>query len=124
MLDLQKKNQDLSKQLDEFKAMQAKHTKSQLLSAVRAVNSINFIAEKVDLPPDSIKNISFELKNEIANLYMVLGTDHGGKANISVALSDNLIQDKGLNAGSIVRELAKQIQGGGGGQAFFCFRRR
>ncbi|MCE9538476.1 MAG: alanine--tRNA ligase, partial [Bacteroidetes bacterium] len=81
----------------------------------------NFIAEKIDLDSaDAIKDLSFELRNQIDNLFMVLGAEVKGKQSLSVIISDNLVKDKNLNAGTIVREIAKEIQGNGGGAAFYA----
>ena len=67
-----------------------------------------------------MKDLSFACKNEVDNLLMVLGAENNGKANLSVAISEDLTQRKGFNAGQIIREIAKEIKGGGGGQAFFA----
>ena len=64
--------------------------------------------------------MAFQIKGEIDNLYMILGTEISGKANIAVMISDNLMKEKELNAGKIIREISKEIQGGGGGQANFA----
>jgi alanyl-tRNA synthetase len=54
------------------------------------------------------------------NLFLVLAAEIGGKPNITVMIAENLVKDKGLHAGNIVKELAKEVKGGGGGQPFFC----
>jgi alanyl-tRNA synthetase len=75
----------------------------------------------VDLPSaDAVKNLAFGLEKEVENLFMVLGTLIDAKPGITVAISEKLVAEKGLNAGQIVRELGKEIQGGGGGQAHFA----
>ena len=74
----------------------------------------------VDLEPEAMKDLSFACKSEVDNLLMVLGAENNGKASLSVAVSEGLTQQKGLNAGQIIREIAKEINGGGGGQAFFA----
>ncbi len=85
------------------------------------INGINFIAEKIDLDSaDAIKDLSFELRNQVDNLFMVLGAEVKGKPSLSLIISDNLVADKKLNAGTIIRELGKEIQGGGGGQPFYA----
>ena len=95
--------------------------KNELAKKVQNVNGINFIAEKVALPnAESVKNLAYQLKDIISDLFLVLAADFEGKPNITVMISENLVKDKGLNAGNIVRELAKEIQGGGGGQPFFA----
>ena len=69
---------------------------------------------------DALKKLSFELKNEVDSLFAVLACNVEGKPQISVVISENLVETKDLNAGKIIRDLAKNIQGGGGGQAFFA----
>ena len=69
---------------------------------------------------DAIKNISFELKNQIDNLFFLAGAEIDGKAHLSLIISETLIKDKNLNAKTIISELSKEIQGGGGGQPFYA----
>ena len=69
---------------------------------------------------DAVKNLAYQLKDIVSNLYLVLAADFDGKPNLTVMIAENLVKEKGLNAGTIVRELAKEIQGGGGGQPFFA----
>ena len=110
----------LTKQLEEANRKQAGNIKEELLGKVRAVKGVNLLTEKVSLDPKSIKDIAFQLKNQVDNLFMVLAAEKDGKATITVAVSENLVADKELHAGNIVRELAKEIGGGGGGQPFFA----
>jgi alanyl-tRNA synthetase len=117
---LLEENQKLSKQIELFYAEKAQAVKKELLNKIVKVGDINTIIQEVDLPADAIKNISFELKNQITNLYLVLVTANGGKPHLSIIISENLVADKGLNVISIIRNLAKEIQGGGGGQPFYA----
>jgi alanyl-tRNA synthetase len=68
----------------------------------------------------SIKDILFQLKGEVTNFFGVIGGDEGDKCTISIIAADSVIAEKGINAGNLVREVSKHIQGGGGGQAFFA----
>ena len=100
---------------------QAKIIKEKLLTKVEVRNGINVIAQKISLKDAAaIKDLAFQLKAQIENLYLVLGAEVNGKPNLIVALSDNLLKDKNLHAGNIVREAAKEMQGGGGGQPFYA----
>ena len=81
---------------------------------------MNCIIATVNLPAEAIKNISFELKNQIDNLYCLLASDADGKPMISLIIAENLVSEKSLNATTIIRELAKDIQGSGGGQPFYA----
>ena len=67
-----------------------------------------------------MKDLCFELGSESNNLFILFGTEQDGKALLSCYISKELVSDKGLNAGQVVRELGKHIQGGGGGQPFFA----
>jgi len=66
------------------------------------------------------KDICFQLKGEVPNLFMLLGAEINGKANLFLAMSDNLTKEKNWNASALIREFSKEIQGGGGGQAFYA----
>ena len=113
-------NQTLTKQLAKMTQSQAGNIKGDLLKKMENINGVNFIAAQVDLDAKAIKNLAFELKKEQDNLLLILGATNGDKAMITVAVSEILAQSKGLHAGNMVRELAQEIKGGGGGQAFFA----
>ncbi|HRG37964.1 MAG TPA: alanine--tRNA ligase [Bacteroidia bacterium] len=114
-------NSELQKQVAALHRDKAKDLKKELLGKKQHINGINFIAEKIELDSaDAIKNLSFELRDQVDNLFMVLGADVNGKPSLSVIISDSLVKDKKLNAGNIVREIAKEILGGGGGQPFYA----
>lgn len=118
--DLQAKNAELQKAIEAFQKEKAGAVKAALKSKVREVNGVAFLAEKVSIPAGDVKDVSFQLRGEVDNLFAVIGSDAGGKATLSCIISDNLVEERDLNAGKIIRELAKAIQGGGGGQAFFA----
>jgi alanyl-tRNA synthetase len=100
---------------------QAKVIKEELYAKVKVINGVNVIAQKIKLNDSAaIKDLAFQLKAEIKNLYLVLGAELNGKPNLTIALSDNLLKDKNLHAGNIVKEAAKEMQGGGGGQPFYA----
>ncbi|WP_299459676.1 alanine--tRNA ligase [uncultured Microscilla sp.] len=116
-----KEKTDLSKQIEVLENQQVQALKQGLLDAVKQTNGINFIAQKVSLPSaDALKNLAFDVRKNQDNLFMVLASDIKGKPQIAVMISDNLVKEKSLNAGKIVKELAREIKGGGGGQAFFA----
>jgi alanyl-tRNA synthetase len=75
----------------------------------------------VELPnADAIKNLAYQLKDIVPNLFLVLGAEINDKPSLTVMIAENLVKEKGLNAGTIIKELAKEIKGGGGGQPFFA----
>ena len=114
-------NNKLKKEIEKSVLEKSAGLKNELAKTAQHINGINFIAEKVTLPnADAVKNLAYQLKDIVSDLFLVLAADFEGKPNITVMISENLVKDKGLNAGNIVRELAKEIQGGGGGQPFFA----
>lgn len=117
---LQEENSTLKKQIDALLKDKAKNLKGDLKSDIKAVNGVNFLAKKVDLDAAGMKDLCFELGNEFQNLYMILAAENNGKALLTCYISKDLAAEKGMNAGQVVRELGKHIQGGGGGQPFFA----
>lgn len=117
---LLEENQLLQKKIDALVKEKAESLKDGLIQKIKKIQDINFIAEKVELDSAAVKDLAFALKNSVENIFLVLGVENDGKANITVMLSESLVKEKGLHAGNIVKELAKEINGGGGGQAFFA----
>lgn len=117
---LQEDNLKLQKEIESFKRAAAANVKEVLKQKVQSKGGVNVLIEEVDLDSKAIKDLAFQLKAEIDQLFLVLVTKQGGKPSISILISDELVQSKGFNAGQLVRDLAKHIQGGGGGQAFFA----
>ncbi|WP_394750166.1 alanine--tRNA ligase [Spongiimicrobium salis] len=117
---LQEENAKLKKQIEGLLKDKAKNLKGTLQNELEEVNGVQFLAKKVDLNAAAIKDLSFEMGANKENLFVLLATDQNGKALLSCYISKELVAAKNLNAGTIVRELGKYIQGGGGGQAFFA----
>lgn len=117
---LQEENSRLKKEVEQLLKDKAKNLKGELKNELQEVNGVQFLAKKVDLDAAGIKDLSFELGSNMENLFLLFGTEQNGKALLSCYISKNLVAQKDLNAGAIVRELGKFIQGGGGGQPFFA----
>jgi alanyl-tRNA synthetase len=114
-------NQVLRKQIEGLQKEQAMALRGSMADKAFEQNGINYIVQKTSLPSKSAaKDIAFQLRNQLDNLVMVLATELDGKPGITVIISDNLVEEKDLHAGNLVRDLAKEIGGGGGGQAFFA----
>ena len=109
-------NQQYKKQVAEFGKGKLIGLKEDLVKNAQLINGIHFIANKVELDTDSVKALAFDLKDSVENLFLVLASENEGKANLTIVISENLVKERGMNAGTIIRELAKEIQGGGGGQ--------
>ncbi len=117
---LMDQNSDMRKQLEAFNREKALMLKDELLTKVEAINGINFLATRISADANAAKDIAFAMRAVVENLFLVLGSENDGKATLSVLVADELIASKGMNAGAIIRELAKVIQGGGGGQPGFA----
>jgi alanyl-tRNA synthetase len=92
-----------------------------MMTRVKTVGSYSFLVEKVTLPDaDSLKNMAYAIKNKFDNLVLVLAADIQGKPQVAVMLGDAVVAEKKFHAGELVKQLAKEIDGGGGGQPFFA----
>jgi len=116
---LQEENLKLKKQIESLMKDKAGNLKDDLKKSVQTINGINFIASEINLDQNAIKDLAFQLGNELGNLYFIAGTKNEDKALLTVYISKEITNET-LNAGKIVRELGKLIHGGGGGQPFFA----
>ena len=114
-------NAGLKKQMEDYMKEKSIAIKERLLENAKNINGIKLITmNNMPIPADVVKNIAFQLRGEITeNMLFVAGTVDNEKPLLTVMASDNLVKD-GINAGQIVREAAKLIQGGGGGQPHFA----
>ena len=113
-------NQKLKKQIEKLSLQKAGNLKVELLQKANDINGVKFISSLVELDNKSIKNLAFDLTKNEDNLVLVLATREADKATLTVAISKNLVEQKDLHAGKIIRDISKEINGGGGGQAFFA----
>ena len=117
---LQEENTALRKEVERLVREKARFLKTELKGQIREVDGVRLLTAQVDLDPAAIKNLAFELGSEYTDLFLLLGAAQNGKAVLSCYISKELVSDRGLNAGQIVREMGKYIKGGGGGQPFFA----
>lgn len=118
---IQSENSKLKKELETLQAEKKGSLQKDLKTKTREINKINFIGEIIQADaPQVMKDLSFQLKAEIPDLFLILGSEIKGKANLSLMISENLVAEKKLNASEIIRIVAREIQGGGGGQPFFA----
>ena len=117
---LQQENTNLKKQIELLLKDKAKNIKGELEDALTEVNGVQFLTRKVDLDAAGIKDIAFEMGNKHKNLFLLFGSAVGEKAMLTCYISKELVAERDLNAGTVVRELGKLIHGGGGGQPFYA----
>ncbi|RBN50483.1 alanine--tRNA ligase [Flavobacterium psychrolimnae] len=117
---MQEENAKLAKQIEALVKDKVKNLKASLVAEIQEINGVQFLAKQVDLNPEGAKDLAYELGNLGNNLFLVLATADEEKPMITCYVSKELVAEKNLNAGQVVRELGKFIQGGGGGQPFFA----
>jgi len=114
-------NTKMSRELEAMEKHRLKIIRKNLLSKVLVINGINFIAEVIVISSaGAMRDLAFQMKNEMKNLFLLTGAEINGKANLALMISDNLVKERELDAGNIINEIAKKIKGGGGGQPFFA----
>ncbi len=118
---LVEENPKLKKEVERMEMEQAGVIKNKLKTTVKEINGIHFIGTRLEVKnADMVKKIAFDLRKEVSNLFLVIGAEINSKAHLTLMFDDALVQAKELNAGKLIRELAKNIKGGGGGQAFYA----
>src|SRR5688572_28397763 len=111
----------LEKKLEIFQQEQANQLKDQLAKKAVKNNGYHLILEKVSVSSaDALKNIAYGLRNQFDDLLLILAADVESKPQVTVMIGDKLAQTNKYHAGNLVKELAKEIEGGGGGQPFFA----
>ena len=116
---LLKENAKQKKQIESLLKDKASNLKNELKNKVALINEINFLAAEIDLDQSTIKDLAFQLGDEFDNLFFISGSNIDNKPMLTIYISKNIVSDM-LDAGKIVRELGKLIQGGGGGQPFYA----
>ena len=117
---LQSENAALKKELNVLSKLKSQVLKEEILKEVKTINGIQFCALEVDLDSQGMKDLSFEIGSQLEYAILVLGSIKSGKPLLSCYVSKSLVSEKDKDAGAIIRNLGKYIQGGGGGQAFFA----
>ena len=112
---------ELKKQVEGFQQQAVEAAKNKLISKGRLVNGVKVFTSVLPIRPDQAKDLAFKVRAaEPQSSLIVIGSVYDGKPMLNVAISDDLVKDHQLNAGQMVREAAKLIQGGGGGQPHFA----
>ncbi|MCF8224519.1 MAG: alanine--tRNA ligase [Bacteroidales bacterium] len=121
VMKLVKDNVALSKEVEGYKKEVLKTSINTLKNKAEKIGEINFISAVLDsADADLLRDAAYKLRDQVENLFLVLGSKVNNKALLVVMISDKLISDKGLNASVIIREISGEIKGGGGGQPFFA----
>ncbi len=111
----------MRKDIDQFRAQAVERAKDTLVEKARTINGITVVSAILPIAAQGAKDLAFKIRQAIPeNLLCVLGTTDNGKPMLSVMLSDDMVANHNLNAGQLVREAAKLIQGGGGGQPHYA----
>lgn len=111
----------MKKEIEQFQAQAVERAKEKLVASAQLVNGIHVVKAVLPLEAAQTKDLVFKIREALPEqLVCVVGTTSGQKPLLSVMFSDDMVKDHGLNAGQIIREAAKLIQGGGGGQPHYA----
>jgi len=119
--DLVEENKKLKKEIEKLQASKAGDLQQDLRKQVKGINGVNLLTAKISLADSkAVKTLVFNLEKDIGNAVVLIGNQIDGKPQLLLKISESLVESKGWNAGTFIREIAKEINGGGGGQAFFA----
>ena len=111
----------MRKEIERMQAEAVKRAKEQLLQKARQEDGLTIVSALLPMPAASVKDLAFSIREAVKeNLLCVIGSVDADKPALTIMLSDDMVKDHGLNAGQMVREAAKLIKGGGGGQPHFA----
>ncbi len=118
--DLIQEKHELEKELNQLRQGQTNQVKGDISRQLSQAGEVPLAVQQVSVPTaDGLKQLSFELKKEVPGLILLLGAVINNKPQLSLIMDERWVE-KGLNAGQLIREIAKNIQGGGGGQPFYA----
>jgi len=118
---LQEENKDLKRDVEKLLAAQASNLKADLKQRFEERDGMNFLAARIPLnDAGAVKDLAFQLEREVENAFVLLASPNGDKALLTLIINKDLAAAKDLNAGQMIRELAREIKGGGGGQPHFA----
>ena len=117
---LVEENEGLRKEAEKFEQESLKLVKERLKNEKMVYRDITFIVQNVGMSQAQVKDVAFQLKGEVDKLVFIAGGVTNDKPHLTILFSDSLVKDFGLNAGQLIREVAQEIKGGGGGQPFFA----
>jgi alanyl-tRNA synthetase len=118
--NLIEENKELQKKIDALGRNMAQQKKSEFLDNAEMIGDVRLVTGKIDGDAKAAKDLAFSMKDDGNDLVIILGSSTAGKAGLTIMISEELVKSKGLHAGNMIRELAKEIQGGGGGQPHFA----
>lgn len=119
--DLLNENKKLKKEIQHYQRQESQNLKKQLLEKINTIKNYQLISETISYEnPAGIKDIAFQLKREVPNLILILGNVFEEKAQLTIMLSNQIVDKYSLDANKIIKIAAKHINGGGGGQSFFA----
>jgi alanyl-tRNA synthetase len=111
----------MKKDIEQFQAQRVQNLAVELVGKARLVNGVKLIVDQKPMMPNAAKDLVFKIREMMTESFVcVVGSVFEGKPMLNVMLSDDMVKDHGLNAGQLVREAAKLMQGGGGGQPHFA----
>ena len=111
----------MKKEIESFQAQAVERTKNYLMTEIQTVNGVNVITRVLEMQPAQVKDLVFQLRAAVeAPFLCAIGSKYQNKPMLTIMMSDDLVKDHGLNAGQMIREAAKLIQGGGGGQPHYA----
>ena len=117
---LQDENAKLKKQVEQLLKEKIDGLKNNLITEFQVVNGVNFLSKQVDLSMSATKDLAQAIGASKPNSFVFLASIEDDLPNIHCSISKDLVAEKGLNAGNVIRELGKYIEGNGGGQPFFA----
>ena len=111
----------MKKEIEAYQAQAVERFAKKLVEKARTINGVTVVTGVMDMAPAAAKDMAFKIRASVeGSLLCVIGSHEQNKPQLSIMMSDDMVSDHGLNAGQMVREAAKLIQGGGGGQPHFA----